>query len=83
MLTERSAQLLNLKDYGLVVGNPADVVLFDAQTPEQAIAEIRNPVSAFKRGRQTMLRRPPQLLRPSAGHAPLQMQTQSLAQSGT
>jgi cytosine/creatinine deaminase len=64
MLTERSARLLNLKDYGLVVGNLADVVLFDAQTPEQAIAEIRNPVSAFKRGRQTMLRRPPQLLRP-------------------
>jgi cytosine deaminase len=69
MLTERSARLLNLKDYGLVVGNPADVVLFDAQTPEQAIAEIRNPVSAFKRGRQTMLRRPPQLLRPSVSHA--------------
>jgi cytosine deaminase len=64
MLTERSARLLNLKNYGLAVGNPADVVLFDAQTPEQAIAEIRNPVVAFKRGRQTMLRRPPQLIRP-------------------
>jgi cytosine deaminase len=64
MLTERSARLLNLKNYGLAVGNPADVVLFDAQTPGQAIAEIRNPVAAFKRGRQTMLRRPPQLIRP-------------------
>jgi len=64
MLTERSAQLLNLRDYGLAIGNPADVVLFDAQTPEQVIAEIRNPLSAFKRGRQTMLRRPPQLIRP-------------------
>ena len=64
MLTERSARLLNLKDYGLAVGNPADIVLFDAQTPEQAIAEIRNPVSVFKRGRQTMLRHPPQLNRP-------------------
>ena len=64
MLTERSARLLNLTDYGLAVGNPADVVLFDAQTPEQAIAEIRNPLAAFKRGRQTMLRLPPQLMRP-------------------
>jgi cytosine/creatinine deaminase len=64
MLTERSARLLNLRDYGLAVGNPADLVLFDAQTPEQAIAEIRNPLSAFKRGRQTMLRRPPELIRP-------------------
>jgi cytosine/creatinine deaminase len=64
MLTERSARLLNLRDYGLAMGNPADVVLFDAETPEQAIAEIRNPLCAFKRGRQTMLRRPPELLRP-------------------
>jgi len=64
MLTERSARLLNLTDYGLAVGNPADVVVFDAQTPEQAIAEIRNPLAAFKRGRQTMMRRPPELLRP-------------------
>jgi cytosine deaminase len=64
MLTERSARLLNLKDYGLVVGNPADIVVFDAQTPEQAIAEVRNPLAAFKRGRQTMERRPPRLMRP-------------------
>jgi cytosine deaminase len=64
MLTERSARLLNLKDYGLAVGKPADLVLFDAQTPEQAIAEIRNPLAAFKRGRQTMLRSPPELIRP-------------------
>jgi cytosine deaminase len=64
MLTERSARLLNLTDYGLAVGNPADVVVFDAHTPEQAIAEIRNPLAAFKRGRQTMMRRPPELLRP-------------------
>jgi cytosine deaminase len=65
MLTERSARLLNLTDYGLAVGNPADVVVFDAHTPEQAIAEVRNPLAAFKRGRQTMERKPPRLVRPS------------------
>ncbi len=64
MLTERSARLLNLTDYGLAVGNPADIVAFDTETPEQAIAEIRNPVAAFKRGRQTMERQPPKLMRP-------------------
>jgi cytosine deaminase len=64
MLTERSARLLNLDDYGLAVGNPADIVLFDAQTPEQAIAEIRNPFAAFKRGVQTMRRSTPELIRP-------------------
>jgi len=36
MLTERSARLLNLTDYGLAVGNPADIVVIDAATPEQA-----------------------------------------------
>jgi cytosine deaminase len=46
------------------VGNPADIVVFDAQTPEQAIAEVRNPLAAFKRGRQTMERQPPRLMRP-------------------
>ena len=54
MLTERSARLLNLTDYGLAVGNPADIVVIDAETPEQAIAEIRQPLAAFKRGRRTV-----------------------------
>jgi len=64
MLTERSARLINLRDYGIAVGNPADFVLFDVGTPEQVIAEIRNPLSAFKHGRQTMQRRPAELIRP-------------------
>jgi cytosine deaminase len=65
MLTERSARLLNLTDYGLVIGNPADIVVIDAAAPEQAIAEIRQPLAAFKRGRQTVVRHPPELARPS------------------
>ena len=65
MLTERSARLLNLKDYGLAVGNPADIVIIDAETPEQAVAEIRQPLAVFKRGRRTVTRRPPELTRPS------------------
>ncbi|MFL5267451.1 MAG: amidohydrolase family protein [Stellaceae bacterium] len=64
MLTDRSARLLNLKDYGLAVGNPADIVVVDAETPEQAVAEIRQPLAVFKRGRLTVTRRPPELLRP-------------------
>jgi len=64
MLTERSARLLNIKDYGLAVGNPADIVVIDAATPEQAIAEIRPPLAVYKRGRRTVVRRPPELVRP-------------------
>jgi cytosine deaminase len=56
MLTERSARLMNLSDYGIKVGNPADIVVFDATTPEQAVAEIRSPLVAFKRGVLTVTR---------------------------
>jgi len=64
MLTERSARLLNLPDYGIAVGNPADIVVIDAETPEQAIAQIRPPLVVYKRGRRTVLRQPPELFRP-------------------
>ena len=63
MLTDRSARLLNLADYGLEVGKPADIVVIDAQSPEQAVAEISQPVAAFKRGKQTVAWPLPELLR--------------------
>jgi len=64
MLTERSARLLNLSNYGLAVGNPADIVVIDAISPEQAITEIRQPLAVYKRGRRTVVRHPPELVRP-------------------
>jgi cytosine/creatinine deaminase len=65
MLTDRSARLMNCTDYGLAVGKPADVVVIDAETPVQAIAEIAQPVAAFKNGRQTMVWSPPEIIRPA------------------
>jgi cytosine/creatinine deaminase len=65
MLSEQSARLLNLKDYGLEVGKPADIVIIDATTPEQAVAEIRPPLAVWKRGRRTMTRQPPELHMPA------------------
>jgi len=64
MLTDMSARLLNLRDYGFAVGNPADVVVIAAQQPEQAIAEISQPLAVFKNGKQTVVWQEPQLLRP-------------------
>src|SRR6185437_12020546 len=61
MLTERSARLLNLTDYGLVIGKPADIVIIDAQSTDQAVAEIRQPLAVFKHGRQTVVRHLPEL----------------------
>jgi cytosine deaminase len=64
MLTERSARLMNLKDYGIKVGNPADIVVLDAMTPEQAVAEICHPLAVFKRGKRTVTRARAELHRP-------------------
>ncbi len=64
MLTDMSARLLNLKDYGFAVGNPADVVVIRAHEPEQVIAEISHPLAVFKNGKRTVVWHPPELLRP-------------------
>jgi cytosine/creatinine deaminase len=66
MLTDRSARLLGLEDYGVAPGNPADLVVIDAATPEQAVAEIRPPLAVWKRGRHTVVRHPPELLMPGS-----------------
>jgi hypothetical protein len=39
------------------------VAIFDAQTPEQAVAEIARPVAVFKAGKQTVRWQAPELLR--------------------
>jgi cytosine/creatinine deaminase len=64
MLSEHSARLLRLADYGLEVGKPADIVVIDAASAEQAVAEIRPPLAVWKRGRRTVTRQLPEL------HAP-------------
>jgi cytosine deaminase len=65
MLTERSARILNLTDYGLAVGHPADIVVIDSPSAERAVAEIRHPIAVFKRGRRTVTRHPAELHAPS------------------
>jgi cytosine/creatinine deaminase len=64
MLTDRSARLMRLQDYGIAIGNPADIVVFDAVTPEETIAEVRGPLVAFKRGVRTVTRPRAELHRP-------------------
>ena len=62
MITDNAARMLNLRDYGIAVGNPADLVVFDAADPVQAIREIRQPLLVLKRGVQTVEWTKPQLL---------------------
>jgi cytosine deaminase len=66
MITDRSARILNIENFGVVVGNPADIVVIDAPSPEKAVAELRQPVAVFKRGRRTMAWDLPQLFTPAS-----------------
>jgi cytosine deaminase len=64
MISERSAKLLNLKDYGIKVGNPADVVIIDAASPADAVARNAAPLAVFKGGKRTVTRERAVLHRP-------------------
>lgn len=64
MISERSARLMNLSDYGIAIGHPADVAVIDATSPRQAVAEIAQPLAVFKDGRRTVTRTRPELHRP-------------------
>lgn len=64
MITTGAARLMNLSGYGIAVGNDADLVVLDCTSPEAAIREIAPVLYAFKRGRRTVTRRPPELHHP-------------------
>ncbi len=64
MLTRRSARLLRRPDYGIAVGNPADLAVWDAPSAAQAIATVALPLHGFKRGRRTFTLTPAELHRP-------------------
>ena len=64
MVTERSAKLMRLEDYGIEVGSAADFVVHDCEDPATAVAELVPPAMGFKRGRQTFTRETAILHRP-------------------
>ncbi|HYM03228.1 MAG TPA: amidohydrolase family protein [Stellaceae bacterium] len=56
MLTGRSARLLRREDYGIAVGKPADLVIFDCRDAPAAVAQLAPPLCGFKAGRLTFTR---------------------------
>ena len=64
MLTERPARIMRQKDYGIAVGNPADLVVWNAKTPAEAVAVVAPPVAGFKRGKRIFTREVAKLNRP-------------------
>ncbi len=52
------------KDYnGIAVGNSADLVVWNAHTPDEVIATVAAPLLGFKRGRRVFTREMPVLHR--------------------
>jgi cytosine deaminase len=64
MVTTLAARLMNLKDYGIAVGNPADIIVLDCADPASAVAELAQPVLGMKRGRISFQHAPATLNRP-------------------
>ena len=64
LVTHCPARLMRVQDYGIAVGNPADIVILDCPTGIAAVQELAAPLCAFKRGRKTFTREPAQLHRP-------------------
>ncbi|RTE88984.1 amidohydrolase family protein [Bradyrhizobium sp. LVM 105] len=64
LVTEQPARLMNLADYGIKVGNPADLIVLDTTDSRFAVAELPDVVMGFKRGRKTFERQRPTLFRP-------------------
>jgi cytosine/creatinine deaminase len=64
LVTTRPAKLMNLGDYGIAIGNPADLVVLDCLTPAMAVAEIAQPLTGYKRGRRSFTRAAAVLCRP-------------------
>jgi cytosine deaminase len=64
MITSMPAKLMNLADYGIAVGNAADIVALDCSDSLSAVTELASPLFALKNGRQSFSRAPPRLHRP-------------------
>src|SRR6266540_6825120 len=56
MVTTLPARLMNLADYGIAVGHPADLVVLDSRDPAMAVAELAQPLFGLKRGRRSFTR---------------------------
>jgi len=64
LVTDLPARLMNLRDYGIAPGNPADLIILDTDSGPNAIAELPDVLTGFKNGRQVFGRRRPTLFPP-------------------
>ena len=65
MITSTAARLMRLKDYGIKIGGPADLVALNAANPAEAVASLAQPIWGVKRGRLSFDRPLPRLHHPA------------------
>jgi cytosine deaminase len=65
LLSERPARILRKRDYGVTVGHPADLIVWNAQSPAEVVAAVAQPLMGYKRGRRVFTRELPTLHRPA------------------
>ena len=56
MVTTLPARLMNLSQYGIALGQPADLIVLDSRDPAMAVAELAQPLLGLKHGRRTFTR---------------------------
>jgi cytosine/creatinine deaminase len=66
LVTDLPARLMNLHDYGIEVGNPADLVILNTDSASNAIAELPDVLAGYKNGRRVFERSAPTLFPPHA-----------------
>ena len=64
LVTTLPARLMNLRGYGIEVGNPADLIILDTDSGPNAIAELPDVLAGYKNGRQVFERIIPRLFPP-------------------
>ncbi|MGI9475396.1 MAG: amidohydrolase family protein [Hyphomicrobiaceae bacterium] len=65
MMTSGPAKLIGYDEHGVAPGHSADLVVWDAKAPADAVATIATPLYSFKRGRLTCTRTLPTLHPPA------------------
>ncbi|MCP3467148.1 amidohydrolase family protein [Bradyrhizobium sp. CCGUVB23] len=65
LVTDLPARLMNLKNYGFKISNPADLVVLDTRDSRFAIAELPDVMMGFKNGRPVFERQQAVLFPPS------------------
>ncbi len=56
MISSRPALIMRRSDYGIAVGNPADLVVWNARSADEVIATVAQPLAGYKRGRKVFTR---------------------------